>query len=438
METRNKTKLVAERMGNYYGSVTFNPVTPSDLRFRHFRVKTAKGEWIKVKRKIKDKEELINNIKALKGADIYYGTSTWLNPDKLSTKEGRNSITEAILLKNDLVFDIDCDEPFCLETLEVARKITNNVYEAMKKYTKEPYEFEYCAWTGAKGFRLVYKDHAELNEADPQKRIALVTHNRKVFIAELTEYIEELKEKGKAHNVTTNIDETITTNPLCVIRVLNTAHSKTGFLTQKIPISLLKQNISIILSKIPCIYEKRPEIPSIREMTHGEEKKVAPRPQAISTGEDVSGLTSLPNNHFVSNKVVETRCLVPVLIYQSAKNYEREIKRLQDDYNLGDLYLLKHNKDIYVLSLKLFQKGQLTKMLNKTSSRTKNSMSKYGEIYIPLNAAFFKCLPGMLKGQGSKAHRTYLNTKYKLNLKPLMFETKHTALKVTTVKRGES
>jgi DNA primase catalytic subunit len=414
----------------FYASILFNPELPSDTQHRHYRFKTKNGSWVKVKRRIRTVSELKEQILKLDAVDVYYSVSTWLNPDKLMGQK-EEDITKVILLRNDLIFDIDCDDPYCVETLNLARKSANNVYEAMKLH-KTRYDLEYVAWTGSSGFRLAYKDLKPISCENPRERIALVKEDRKLFIDELLINIEELKKQGKAFKIQTRIDKEVTHNPFSVVRVLGTAHSKTGYLSQRIPVLLLKKDIVYILNKIVNVYETRPGIPSIREMTIDKDKQdLSPRPSPISVKkEDVSGLASSP--YFISNKVINTGCYVPVLIYQKQKkNVEKELLRLQEEYGLGTLYLMLHKNDLVVLSLKLFQQRQLMKMLNKTTSRTKHAFKKYAECFFNLDVNLIKTLPGAVKGQTSKPHRIFLNTKFNKKLPVVLNESTGSKIKIS-------
>lgn len=417
------------KIRSFYSSDEFEPVLPDGVNFRHFRFKDEKGKWIKVKRRVRNLNDLKKNIKTLKGVDIYYTTSKWLNPDKLASKVEQD-ITKTILLGNDLVFDIDCDDPLCLENLEIAKKSTKNIYDTMKKFKKR-FKFQYMSFTGSKGFRISYTDLNPVTHEDPKERITLVREDRKLFIDELTKYIDKLKKQGKLHNISTKIDREITENPFCVVRVLGTIHSKTGFITTKISPEDLNQPIVTLLNNIQYIYDERPGIPTIWEMTLDKDKDLSPRPRPRSEDqEDVSGLASSPY-YYISNKVINTRCYVPLLIYQkNHKNLEKELLRLQQEHGLGNLYIMTTDKEIVVMSLKLFQKRHLEKMLNKTSSRTKNSYNKFKECYASLRLKPVKILEGKIKGQQSKGHSELIKKVFKLSHIAGDF-TKEDKLKIT-------
>lgn len=426
-----------EAVRNFYSSILFEPSLPTESNFRHYRFKNLSGHWVKVTRRIRNFDDLVKQIRKLDGGDIYYSTSTWLNPDELASANDPD-VLKVVLLSNDLTFDVDCDEPYCIENLELARKSTSNIYEAMKSF-KERFLFKYAAFTGRSGFRLVYEDLQPVSCDDPKTRIALVKEDRKIFIGEMLKKIEELKLSKKAFNIRTRLDEDITWNPLCVVRVLGTVHTKTGFITQKIRVGLLKRHITELLNSLICIYAERPRIPSIREMTIDIDKyALSPRPRPLlPRRNDTLGLVS-PSYYFVSNKVPGTKCFVPLLIYQDTKkNVEREIKRIQEEYALGNIYVLRKDNSLIFLSLKLFQRNQLQKLLNKTSSQSKVAYKKYSENYFYASAEYIKMIPGELKGQISKSHANYLNTMYDLNIETKIYDSSSKQIKISKgVKSG--
>lgn len=420
-----------KRIRSFYDTSLFEPKLPSNSKHRHYRFKTLSGVWVKVKKRIRTKKEFIETVRKLDGGDLYYTTSTWLNPDKIKTKN-EEDVTKSILLQNDLVFDFDCEEPYSIQTLELARKSAWNVYVAMKKY-EDQFKFDYASFTGKKGFRLSYTDLKPELHNDPRKRIAQVTQYRKVFITELLRYIEQLKKKREVYNINTKIDEEVTTNPLCVVRVLGSVHTKTGFVTQKINPKTLKNHTSTILEKINCIFTKRPGIPSMHDMNWEMtmDKESSPRPQPLLEGKDVAGLAS-SHSYFVSNKVITTKCHIPVLIYQkNQKNIKKELRKLQKRFKLGTLYLLHDANDLIVISLKLFQKKQVGKMLNTTSSRSKTTFKKYGEVFFPFNIKYESELVSQdFSGQSSKSHKSFLEHKKGTNIINQGLESQSNKLKI--------
>lgn len=406
-------KLTPEEIYQYYLSDSFNPTLPGDTKFRHFRFKLANKSWKKVPQKIQTKENLIKWIAKLGGCDLYYSLSKWLNPHKVSRKGGSGTyvIADNLLLGSDLIFDIDAEEPITQKTLELARKSTWNIYSALKEHP-DKYELEYCAFTGYKGFRLAYKDKTMILPEDARKRIPFADKNRKIFIDGILKELEENRSSKQYYKIKAGFDEKITRNIMCVVRILGSVHSTTGFISTKIPVSTLRKSIPKILNDIPYIGKERPVIPK-REMKQGDDDKSSPRPRLSTLAEDVSGLASLPHpithKYFFTNRVLGVKKgFVPIFIYQKNQTYyKKEIARLQKKYKLGNLYVFKTEENTVVLSLKTMQRRQLQKILNRSSSKTKYDFLKYKRVLAPLLMDFTEKMNSGFIGNMSRGHYHY-------------------------------
>lgn len=395
---------------SFYKSDEFEPEPPLSLNWRHFRFKLYDGCWKKVPYRITTVEALKKWIIKLKGCDIYYSTSMWLNPHRISSKgkSGTYEVADNLLLGNDLVFDIDAPEPICIETLEEARKATLAVYDEMVRHKE--YEFEYVGFTGHKGFRLAYTDLRDLPAA-PRKRIGIVEKDRKIFIDSL---VSNIKETGCSVNLCaggTFFDEKITTNVMCVVRVLGTIHSTTGYISSKVTMELMKKSIPEILNHIPYVGAKRPGIPVKRKMTEAVDVKHPPHPRLLANKKDASGLASFllekrGEKYFLSNKVYgRGKMYVPVFIYQKIQKYWREeVIKLQKEHRLGPLYVFEDGNKIIILSLKVMQRRQLMKLLNKSKSFSRGHFRDHFQIFIPVFTKFVEKIDGILTGQQSKVH----------------------------------
>jgi len=396
----------------YYASEDFTPVMPRNSSFRHFRFKLTNNTWRKVPNKIQNAEELQKWIIKLGGLDIYYGTSCWMNPHKISSKGGSGTyhVADNLLYDNDLVFDIDAEEPVTLQGLDKARKSCNNIYQLMKKH--KDFKFEYFANTGHKGFRLSYIDKTRRTPEDPRKRIHYTEKNRKLFIKQL---LMEAKNASDPfmYKTETFFDQKITTNTLCVVRVLGTAHSTTGYISTKLPVDLMRKPIKKLLNHVPFIGKERPGIPVKREMTSGGEKTSSPRPRLLQLADDVSGLASLPlssdHTYFITNRVLGLKkCYIPFFIYQKTQNYLPEVKKLQEKYALGNLYVFEDEKRIVVIALKTMQRRQLQKVLNESSSRAKHDFRKYKRVYAPFFMETICRILGGYDGHLSRGHSYFV------------------------------
>lgn len=400
----------------YYMSDKFKPILPNNTSFRHFRFKTFDKNWRKVKAKISNQEDLLKWIVKLGGCDIYYSTSQWANPGKISSKSGKNTksmyhIADNLLLGNDLVFDIDAKEPLTMESLDLARKSTHNIFELMKNY-KESFELEYLSFTGCKGFRLSYKPKDQELHNNPRKRIHKIEQNRKLFIDSILKQYKEV-DKTRLYKVKPFFDEDVTINIMCVIRVIGTVHSTTGYISTKLPTSILKKKVDKILNQIPYIGKRRPVIPK-REMISGSGDTSSSSLQILA--KDVSGLASLPHipmthKYFTTNRVLGVRKgFIPVFIYQEQQqHYKKEMTKLQEKYQLGDLFVFNYEGQKVVISLKTMQPRQLQKVLNESTSRTKHDFRKFKRILIPYMIDFNEKIEGKFTGHLSKGHAIFVN-----------------------------
>lgn len=403
----------------YYASDLFNPILPRDHSRRHFRFKQFNGyTWRKVPFKVRNTDDFKLWIQKLGGTDLYYSTSQWLNPEKISTKgtSGMYMVADNLLFSNDLVFDIDAEEPITQATLELARKSTWNLHQGMLDF-KDRFKLEYVAFTGYKGFRLSYIDKQALPQ-DSRARLEFIEKDRKVFIQALLKTIKDNRSRRQIYNIDTFFDQKITENPLCVVRILGTVHSTTGFISCQIPLTTLKKPIKKILDSIPYIGKKRPGIPRKRKMT---QRGRNPRPRLLQCAKDVSGLASLPfhkesHRYYITNKVLGVkRGFIPIFIYQdNQKYYETEVTKLQEKFKLGPLYIYEYQHNIIVIALKTMQRRQLHKVLNQSSSKTRHDFKKHGRIFAPFFISFLKKIPFTFTGHLSKGHSTFVEPKGKL------------------------
>lgn len=407
-------KVKPEDIYQYYFSEDFKPELPDNIGFRHFRFKLADKGWRKVPEKIYTKDDLIKWIAKLGGCDLYYGFTTWMNPHKISTKGGSGTyvIADNLVMGSDLVFDIDAEEPITLKTLDVARKSAWNIYLTLKDQ-EDRYELEYCAFTGYKGFRLAYKDKTLQLPANARERIPYVDQNRKIFIEDLLKKLQENSSRQQFYKIETVFDQKITENIMCVVRVIGSVHSTTGFISSKIPVSMLRRSTQEILNHIPYIGKERPVIPK-REMKQDDDDESSPRPRLSTLADDVTGLASLPHplthKYFFTNRVLGVqKGFVPIFIYQDNQTYyKREVERLQKEHKLGPLYVFSVDDKHVVISLKAMQRRQLQKVLNKSSSKTKYDFLKYKRVLAPFLMKFEEKIPSGYTGHLSQGHFHYV------------------------------
>jgi hypothetical protein len=209
----------------FYSSEEFLNLIPNTIKFHHLRFKDQDGIWKKVPFKINSKKKLQDWILKLEGVDLYFGTSQWYNPHKVSLKgrSGTYMVADNLLLGNYFIFDVDVEEPVTLEKLDVGRQSTNNIYEGMKLLNKEfgeGFKFDSFSFTGLKGFRLIYKDTTTKLPFKASDRIKYLEDKRKIYIDRLLEIIKENRSRQQFYNIETFFDRKVTENIMGVIHLL--------------------------------------------------------------------------------------------------------------------------------------------------------------------------------------------------------------------------
>ena len=395
----------------YYESEEFQPTIPPNSKWRHYRVKTAKGVWKKIPVRIKTVDDLKKWINKLGGIDIYYSNSYWYHPERISSKKEllKKPVSNNWLLGSDLVFDIDAKKPITIESLEEARKVTNNILTVLQD--NDRFELQYISFTGYKGFRIAYTDKQPLHP-DPKERLLLLEKERKELLQQIEKTINERLLVGdkRFYQVDVVFDEMVTTNPLGVIRVLGTAHSTTKFISTKISFFDITRSVEEILSKVPRLGAFR--IPHSWEMTTSDEERTksvfsSPRPRLP---QPLAGVLKAPpasnlSKIYFTNTVLGTKNnFVPVIIYDERTEYEQEVLSLQKKYSLGTIKVFSCDGKNYLLSNRLCQKKFLQKILSETKAINKNQRTPITKI--PVDAVLINEIP--FNDQGtvpkSKAH----------------------------------
>ncbi len=183
-------------------------------RRRQFRVRTEKDFWATSENKIGTVVKLQRFMQTKRAKDVYYSTSSWLDPTNLPRLREKTK-HYPVMLDHDVVFDVDV-APFSLQNIERARKYAVDIYHRMKE--KSTYQFHYAAFSGSKGFHLVYKDLArdKFSIPNPKEREERVREERHVLV-------DELISRGCV------FDSKITSDTRRIIRMPGTFHGSTGW-----------------------------------------------------------------------------------------------------------------------------------------------------------------------------------------------------------------
>lgn len=129
------------------------------------------------------------------------------------------------------------------------------------------------------------------------------------------------------------------------------------------------------------------------------------RSKINSTGTEIEGTVQCFTNQ------VKPGIFIPILIYEKkTKDLCKEITYLINQYDLSELVVFENESFVCVISLKCFQKRQLQKLLNSSSSLTKLQFNKFNKIWF--NISEFK-LKGILRYRNdrflrvSKKHKEF-------------------------------
>jgi hypothetical protein len=307
------------------------------------------------------------------------------------------------MLSCDLAFDIDINDN--IKTLEEARLQTVAINDFLDA---KGIKVRYSAFSGNKGFHVVCDDpwKEEIAEEDPRKRELNAIEKRK-------EIIQEAKERDIL------FDEKVTVDTRRIIRVPGTIHSKTGLICSQLSKKELESDIETIFKCIETNFPITPRISQyLREMT-------APSAYKISGFKGRMGVRPKPENTFCystffTNNIPGTKLKIPVLEFGTWKKLEEVlliIKKVQENYNLGDMILFCDDTRYWAASLKAVSQRRIEKILNSSGSLNLNQCKKYGCTYTRVGKSismkgevvkdepiFIKLLPSSFVGQASRTH----------------------------------
>tara|TARA_B100000287_G_scaffold166876_2_gene157422 strand:+ start:467 stop:1795 length:1329 start_codon:yes stop_codon:yes gene_type:complete len=204
---------------------------------RHqFRWKTIEGKWITNNRSISNSNTFNKIFKQKAPADLYIGTSSWLNPINLPRIK-QTDLPAPILIEHHVVFDIDL-RPFCYRRLEKARKITNSLLEWLDK--NENLELIYISYSGSKGFHLVLKDKDRtlFRIEDPRERENKIRQNRKELLQRVL-------------NAGFPVDKTVTADTRRIIRLPGSLHGTSGWICTRISRNKLATPLKKWIKELP-------------------------------------------------------------------------------------------------------------------------------------------------------------------------------------------
>lgn len=323
---------------------------PKYSNFRQFKFRLNNKKIVKIKDVIRNKEILRKWLLKLNPIDVYYSSGCFLNPSQLKGNKEKN-----YLLFRDIPFDLDADKPYGLKELEIVRQAVIRLIKKIDyKLDKKP---SYILFTGKKGFHVIYT----FNNFDDSIMKSLMVNG---------------------------IDPQVTTDKYRVVR-LPLSINKSGRLAVFLTEEELKKGIDYILKKSKQIY-----IPQ-GCVGRGMRQNVNEiHPHSRINGQ-VSGMppTEPVLAIYITNEVKGTKRFIPLLKYNYRKTLispKNEMELLSKKYGLNEWFLIKTDNQVYCISLASFDKRRLQKILNSTSSISKDEFKKFGKVFIRTSGINYK------------------------------------------------
>ena len=226
-----------------------------------FRWRCSDGSWRKSRRRVSSIETFRKSIAQNNPSDLYFSTSSWLDPIGLP-KLIEESKPHPILLDHLIVFDIDF-APLSLDNLEHARVTTLSLHKWIEK--NYDYELLSISFSGSKGFHLFYKDL--------DRRLFSIenTKDREFAVKEdRNKLLQEVLLAGF------KVDPRITADTRRIIRLPGSIHGKTGLLCHRISLETLDTNVEAWINKVPSFFAET-KIPQVATIKPKKAKEVSNR-----------------------------------------------------------------------------------------------------------------------------------------------------------------
>ena len=221
-----------------------------------FRWRCSDGRWRKSNRRVSSIDTFRKAISQDNPTDIYFSTSSWLNPIDLPRLSDQTR-PHPILLNHLIVFDIDFS-PLSLDNLEQARITTLKLHNWIEK--NYDYKLISISFSGSKGFHLFYNDldRTLFSIENPKERENAVKEER-------TKLLQQVLLAGF------KVDPRITADIRRIIRLPGSIHGKTGLLCHRISIEMLENNVESWINEVPSYYTDL-EIPKFANTQENKEK----------------------------------------------------------------------------------------------------------------------------------------------------------------------
>jgi DNA primase catalytic subunit len=351
----------ADRLREFYDQ------NPPDLRFitdinrRHFRFLLPNGRFFKVKDAIRSSKDLQRWLIKLQPSDVYYSTSTFLDPTSVASRPKKSTDYWGpgnVILGHDVAFDLD-RRPLSIFNLERARKDAVRLLDLL---SDQNYPLKYVAFSGSKGFHLVFEDIDRTLDPDVHSRERTIIQRRKMLV-------EEIVTKG------IKIDTTVTADTRRIIRLPGTVNSKTGYCCQYLTVDQLRSPVVDWIEGITSLgghtniprFKLRP-LPKL---------KIRRRPEPVDKDMD-HGYTT-----FITSSVLGTKGRHAVLLSLPKGPQERAVRTLrqvQEAYDLTDFYLFELPRAYQAICLKTVQRNRYQKILDHVRSPSASQLRNYDRV----------------------------------------------------------
>lgn len=333
----------------------------TDINKRHFRFFLPNGRFFKIKDAIRTPQDLQRWLLKLRPLDVYYSTSTYLNPTSVAPRPKKSTDYWGpgnVVLSHDVAFDID-RQPLSLFNLERARKDAVRLLDFL---TERKYPLKYVAFSGSKGFHLVFDDVDKSVEPDFRIREKAIIQRRKALV-------DEVVGAGIA------IDAAVTVDTRRIIRLPGTLNSKTGYCCQPISLEGLRRPVADWIGTVPSLEEHK-AIPRFKLKPLAKRKR-ATKP-AMDEMEAEYGYTT-----FITSAVLGTKGRHAVLISLPKGSRESAIhtlRKVQEKYDLTDFYLFELPLAYQAICLKTVQRNRFQKILDFARSPSAHQLRRYDRV----------------------------------------------------------
>jgi len=345
----------------FYFNNTIDLSFLTDCSKRHFRIISSSNKFLKIKDRIYNTEEMKKKLVNLSPKDVYYSTSTYLNPTTLGPRGKERTIftKSGIVLNNDIAFDLD-REPLSIRNLEKTRKDCKRLIDFMDK---NGYSLKYIAFSGSKGFHVIYEDKKGVSIADPFKREMKIIEVRR-------ELADKIKEKG------ITIDSSITVDTRRIIRLPGTINSKTGYMCTLLTRSQINQSVINWINDIPRL----PNSVNIPRFTW---PKFLALSSIFSKKTNIKPAKRVLYTTYVTSSVLGTKGRHAILLSFKNQKFSKVVRKLEkaiEKYRLTDIYLFRSGNEIQAISLKTVQRNRYQKILDYTGSTSATQLGKFGRV----------------------------------------------------------